>query len=212
MQADDYHGDMASTYEARRTGSRKWRREHDAVAEFLQRLPRGLSVLDVPVGTGRFFPLYVASEAKVVGVDISPDMLDEARSMANETGLSVRLLGGSVLALPLVDNACDAVVCVRLLNWLTAKDVEIALAEISRVARKEIIISVATGSFRSRFSLSRLTRLLRRLRGERVLYIHSKRRLRRALVRNDLAVRGRRVVWVDPEGNEFAIWSLSSPA
>lgn len=128
--AERYSGSRAQRYEASRSGSAKWRAEQAAVRGALATLPHGAAVLDCPVGTGRFLPLYREMELHVVGVDASEDMLAEARAKG-EPG---RLLHGDVFDLPL-DTEADAAVCVRLLNWLSPTDVTRALASLARAVR-----------------------------------------------------------------------------
>jgi len=119
-----YMGKKASQYEAKRSHTRKWRLEHDAVASLL---PDAESVLDVPVGTGRFFPLY--DGMRVTGVDISPDMLAEARKRGFKD-----LHLGDIRDMRFADGRFDVAVCMRLLNWLTPSDMAQAVKELSRVA------------------------------------------------------------------------------
>ena len=45
------------------------------VENVLRSLPHGQLILDVPCGTGRFLPLLLRAEHRVVGMDISADML-----------------------------------------------------------------------------------------------------------------------------------------
>jgi len=46
----------------------------------------GNRILEVGVGTGLSLPLY-SKEVKVVGIDISPEMLERARELTSEVKL-----------------------------------------------------------------------------------------------------------------------------
>ena len=48
----NYRGDVASTYEERRTGKKNWAREQHVMGSYISGLPEGSSVLDVPFGQG----------------------------------------------------------------------------------------------------------------------------------------------------------------
>ena len=94
--ATRYTGGLAHGYEAERTGGPEWPREQAIVERFLGLLPRGVTLLDVPVGTGRFLPFYKACDLRVTGLDISLDMLAKARSKAAALGLDIALAKGDI--------------------------------------------------------------------------------------------------------------------
>jgi len=73
--------------------STKWRREQEVVASFLKELPRGAIILDVPVGTGRFIPCYRETALRWYGLDISRDMLREAKRTAVAEAKLILLYG-----------------------------------------------------------------------------------------------------------------------
>ncbi|MEU7401877.1 class I SAM-dependent methyltransferase [Streptomyces sp. NPDC044948] len=70
----------------------------------------GREVLEVAVGTGRNLPHYPAG-AKVVGIDLSPGMLERARPRAAASPATVSLVEASAAALPFADARFDTVVC-----------------------------------------------------------------------------------------------------
>lgn len=75
-----YFGDVAARYDANRAGA-KWRAEQEAVREFLGRIRETLgdySLVDIPVGTGRFLEFYREFDVAATGLDVSGDMLAEA--------------------------------------------------------------------------------------------------------------------------------------
>lgn len=132
-----YVGTVARGYEARRKHEPKWAAEHAAVGLYLDDLPAGATVLDIPVGTGRFMPHYAGRGLAPIGMDVSRDMMGEAAKKG-----FTDLRRGSILEIPLADNAVEASVCIRLMNWLTMPEVRVALGELTRVTRSRIIVGV----------------------------------------------------------------------
>lgn len=133
-----YHGNVAQSYDARRTGSLKWAREQALMTELIGALPRGSTVLDVPIGTARYAEMYAAGGHRVVGADVSRDMLREARGRAPELGL----VQADVTKLPFAAGSFDFVVSTRLMNWLPAPVFHAAVQELARVARRGLILGV----------------------------------------------------------------------
>jgi demethylmenaquinone methyltransferase/2-methoxy-6-polyprenyl-1,4-benzoquinol methylase len=84
----------------------RWRRAAVRAA----RLSRGGSALDVACGTGKLTAALAAAvgpEGRVVGVDLSPAMLDEARHAFGEMP-GIEFVLGNALALPVADGSFDA--------------------------------------------------------------------------------------------------------
>ncbi|MEV4714833.1 methyltransferase domain-containing protein [Micromonospora sp. NPDC049374] len=77
--------------------------------EWLGARARG-RVLEVAIGTGRNLPYY-PQDATVVGVDLSPAMLDIARRRAADLGRAVDLREGDAEELPFAPASFDTVVC-----------------------------------------------------------------------------------------------------
>lgn len=136
-----YLGGVASGYEAQRRG-RKWADEDLAVEELLDGLAAGSRVLDVPVGTGRLVPYYKKRGFEAHGLDMSPDMLAEARSKANDTGFEIELCVGDIRRIPFDANVFDLVVCLRFLNWIDAAGVTAAVSEMARVGRDRLLLGI----------------------------------------------------------------------
>lgn len=137
-----YRGEVAGHYVERRSGSRKWRREHDILTSILDRLPKGMSVLDVPIGTGRFLGEYSARQHDVIGVDVSSDMLAEAENASRGLDNHNALLLGDAEALQFRDASVDCVVCFRFLNLVPFTVFGNVLDEISRVTRTWIVLEI----------------------------------------------------------------------
>lgn len=136
-----YQGPVATGYDAKRQESPKWHAEHKAIEAYLSDLPAGATVVDVPVGTGRFIPLYEDMKLKWRGFDVSADMLGEAARKVTIPDLNLCLEQRPVWDLPLADKSVDAVVMCRLTRWLTPAERTAAMRELTRVARDAVIFT-----------------------------------------------------------------------
>ncbi|MFN2977283.1 class I SAM-dependent methyltransferase [Terriglobus aquaticus] len=108
--------------------------ENDAIA-FAQRLafPAGARVLDVATGTGNLALPIARAGAIVTGVDIAPNLLEQARQRAVSEGLTVQFDEGDAEALPYPDASFDAVV--TMFGAMFAPRPERVAAELARVLR-----------------------------------------------------------------------------
>jgi len=140
--AQKYTGSRAREYNEKRTSAARWATEQTAISELLQCVPRGIRVLDLPVGTGRVFPFYKQLGARVTGVDISPDMLATAEEYAAELQFDVDLRDGDIRAIPFGDGTFDLVTCIRFLNWIDLEGVKQSLSELTRVCRDKLLIAI----------------------------------------------------------------------
>jgi ubiquinone/menaquinone biosynthesis C-methylase UbiE len=91
------------------------------------------TILEAGVGTGRFAVPLGARNLRVVGVDLSVEMMRRAR--AKGVGSLVR---ADVLHLPLRDRSVDAAYMVHVLQILP--DPRPVLAELGRVARRTVVV------------------------------------------------------------------------
>lgn len=147
--ASRYAGKRANGYDDRRQGTRKWKREQDAISAFLAHaveLNPDPVVLDVPVGTGRFLDLYNRLGVSAVGVDASPDMLDQAREKHPSRGQGISLRQGDIMDLAALDVRPDIVVCVRFLNWLEPDSFEQAIRSIAELEPRHVLLDVRLGT------------------------------------------------------------------
>ena len=133
-----YVGNVASGYNAKREQSEKWLHENAIIESMLSTLPRGTSILDVPVGTGRFFDIYRKFGFVVEGLDVSTDMLKEAEKNIRDDDQIV-LGEGSVLNLPCRDKSFDVAIMCRLSRWLQPVDCMVAFRELQRVSKGGVI-------------------------------------------------------------------------
>lgn len=139
-------GGRATGYDERRAGREFWAKEHAAVRDMLADLPKGAQVLDIPVGTARYAPIYQELGLWAVGIDISPDMLAVARDKIDSLSFVMALRLGDVLAIDAPDKSFEATVCTRLLNWILPAEMTRAVAEMGRVTRRRLILSIELGA------------------------------------------------------------------
>ena len=158
--ADKYHGPVAEGYDAKRVNDPKWVIEQKIITDMLSDLPAGSTILDCPVGTGRFLEFYVSKGFQFIGADLSGDMLVQsalklvpqaqvegwvAQSNKSNTILPLRikdkgvLVNGDVRQVGLPDKSVDAAVNCRISRWLSPEDNQKMFREMQRVARKRII-------------------------------------------------------------------------
>ncbi len=213
---EKYYGDYASNYEQRRKHTREWLLEEQAVSGFLSRLQPGASVLDVPVGTGRFLNLYGELMVRSTGIDASTAMLEEARAAAGKAEIDADLSQGDIRSLPFDDDQFDAAVCIRFLNWISMENVEKALRELKRVTRGQIVFGVKVYPSPASMGLRLPGGTVRALRqakhrfymyrkASRFLY-HESSQLRRLLDALDLSVVEYRLILENRRGYDYFIY------
>jgi len=137
-----YTGSVATCYDKDRVVEPLWALEQDYLKKWTATLPIGTVLIDVPVGTGRFLEFYRQHQLHVYGIDVSADMIAQARLKLGESGDWCNLSVGDAEKLLLPDRAVDCVVCWRLAHLLPASILLRILQEFCRVARKEIVIEI----------------------------------------------------------------------
>jgi ubiquinone/menaquinone biosynthesis C-methylase UbiE len=141
-----YFGEKAALYDQNNEHTSKRENERRALREFLSAGVK--SVLDIPVGTGTFFPIYRELGLKVTGMDVSPEMMAQATAKDPD----IEVVYGDILDIPMPEKFVDAVVCIRLLALIDQDSMVKAMMEMGRVARERIIVSLYTGPQRERHS------------------------------------------------------------
>jgi ubiquinone/menaquinone biosynthesis C-methylase UbiE len=92
------------------------------------------SALDVATGTGHTAFALASHVARVVGTDLTPEMLAEGEKLARERGIPhVRFCLADVHALPFDDDAFHVITCRRAAHHFS--DIARALQEMKRVLR-----------------------------------------------------------------------------
>ncbi|WP_433433747.1 class I SAM-dependent methyltransferase [Nonomuraea sp. CA-141351] len=84
-------------------------------------------ILDVGCGTGSLSVLLAAAGHRLTGVDLAPQMIDQARAKLSAAGLSGRFLVGDAAVPPTGEERFDMVLC-RHVVW-TLPDLRAALRE-----------------------------------------------------------------------------------
>lgn len=93
----------------------------------------GRDVCDAACGTGNTTLALARAGARVVGVDLTPQLLAIAAERAEAAGLEITWRGGDLLDLPLEDDECDVVTST--FGAFTADDPHRCAAELARVCR-----------------------------------------------------------------------------
>lgn len=111
--------------------------------EFIHRLniKPGMKVLDVACGTGNLALPAARLGAIVTGIDIAPNLIEQARANAEREGLSIQFEEGDAEALPYDDASFDAVV--TMFGAMFAPRPELVAAELKRVCRSGGFIAMA---------------------------------------------------------------------
>jgi len=122
--------------------SHRWRTADNSAGYLLPYLKAGMAVLDVGCGPGTITVDLAALVAPghVIGLDVSPEPLAEARGLAERTGLAVTFEEGDVYALAEPDDSFDVVHAHQVLQHLP--DPVAALREMARVCRPGGLIAV----------------------------------------------------------------------
>ena len=104
----------------------------------------GSVVLDAPVGTGRFFPLYKALDCDVVGIDISTDMLAIAEERARQLRMGrVTLTRGDLTETGIGEATADVAVCMRFAHLVDVRSLGAAVTELGRVSCGNVLVTVS---------------------------------------------------------------------
>jgi SAM-dependent methyltransferase len=103
--------------------------------EFLSRIPiePGLRVLDVACGAGQTAIPMSRAGAKVTGVDIATNLIEQARARARAENLDTRFEEGDAEMLPYEDGSFDLVI--SLIGVMFAPRPDLVAAELKRVCR-----------------------------------------------------------------------------
>lgn len=143
--AKKYFGKKASSYETIRKKQIRWDLENKAVGAMLS-AAKPKTVLDVPVGTGRFFSHYEHLGVRGTGIDISQAMLDLAALKKKRDGRpNITLQLGDAQKTGFKDASFDCSVCVRFLDLIDEKAMQTVVRELGRVTKKTIIATIRLG-------------------------------------------------------------------
>ena len=214
LLSNRYTGSAAEEYDARRRSVAKWQLEQDIVARVLRRFPRGTTVLDVPVGTGRFVGFYKEYGLFATGCDVSADMLSQCEKKAKEHEYDMSLVRGGIFDLGLSDGCFEVVVCIRFLNWIGFDDMVRVVAELKRVTRGHLVLGLRHMVPPAELGFFRLTRQiymrLRRRLAERGLVYHGKDEILTAFKNNDLEIEEQHCLEKRRDGTDYVFYVLKA--
>jgi SAM-dependent methyltransferase len=101
----------------------------------------GLELLDVATGSGNVALLAARAGAQVTGLDLTPELLEVARTRAKEAGLELRFIEGDAEELPFAEDSFDRVT--SCFGVMFAPRQQQAADELCRVARPGARVAVA---------------------------------------------------------------------
>jgi len=125
--------------------------ESELMLDFLKPAS-GEQVLDAGCGTGVFTLDILSSGAKVIGLDISLPMLQQAREKL--AGYSFYPVWGDISNLPFREGIFDKAVSVTAIEFV--KDAEKCVAELFRVTKKGGVVAVANLNSLSPWAVRRM--------------------------------------------------------
>jgi len=157
-----YTGTVARNYERDRVKEAIWHMEQLYMRNLVSSWPRGASVLDVPVGSGRFLPIYREFGIEATGIDASPEMLAAARKKDERAALFT----GNAEQINLPAKSVDYAVCWRLAHLVPPESLARIIPELMRVTRQRAIIQFFSLRRKKSALRSVLGPLVASLRGE----------------------------------------------
>jgi len=120
------------------------RRERKLLSRALARAGHPRVVLDLPCGTGRFWPAIAEAGAeRLIAADNSAGMLEVAGRNRLGPAFPEQLINTSMFAVDVPDESVDFFACMRFFHHLAHREDRLAaLAEIKRVTRRFAAISL----------------------------------------------------------------------
>lgn len=201
-----YRGEVAAKYEKSRRNP-KWEAEQAAVSHFLSKIGKSSRVLDIPVGTGRFIPVYEQFGLAGVGMDVSPAMLAEAQKKVR--GDKIELRTGDIRHIDADAETFDCVVCMRFLNWIDLALLGEVLTELRRVSKKNLIVGIRhLVPFTELGVAGAIAQLKRRFIPKDELIVHKKSDVDELFVRLNLEIVETHSVERHKKGTSYTIYLL----
>lgn len=161
LDIDAYSKDRAAHYAAHHRKSSRTelttRRERRLLSDALMAAGSPAKALDLPCGTGRFWPAFAAAGVReLLASDNSEGMLGMAESAIADAGVPVSLFKTSVFAIDLPAASVPAIACMRFFHHLSRSEDRLhALRELHRVSSRDVIVSLWTDGCLQSFLRSR---------------------------------------------------------
>ncbi len=121
-------------------------REQRAVIALVDSLPRDVTFVDCPCGSGRWWPVLARRATSITAFDISPGMRGYAAEEAQNSSIDIDVREGDAENLPLADGSVDYVFSFALTKHLPLPVQFRVLAEFARVARRGVLSSFSVFS------------------------------------------------------------------
>ena len=216
--SNKYYSDTALKYDDRRKNNAKWIKENSIVDHYLSKFSKDTLVLDAPIGTGRFVPLYKKYDFPVTGFDVSNDMLALAKEKAQEQEVDIAFKNGSLFESEIPEASYDLVLCIRFVNWLHQNNASKVIHELNRISSKNIILGVRTLTPISEiFALGlkgmpviarQIVRRFIKAPKEKGLHFHKRALLLKTFEQNKLIIEQSEYVEKRKDGTEYIIYQL----
>lgn len=141
-----YTREVAAQYEKLRQNDRYWAWENSVLNHCLNTFKITEKIADCPVGTGRFMDVYERHGLKLLGIDISPDMLSEAAKKIEAAGMRGRaeLIQADVSTLALDYPVAKALVCFRLVHLISRKSLGEVIRGLVKIPSEYIFLQAFT--------------------------------------------------------------------
>ncbi len=142
LSAAEFYSNLGEHYDGMTGDARRWERIKEDYAHILEGLgnPR---VLDAGCGTGGEAILLASLGCEVVGLDVSPELLDIARRKSGEAGASVEFICGDITDLSnLPETGFGLIICRgnTLPHLRTIEGMEAAFRAFHRVALPDALL------------------------------------------------------------------------
>lgn len=141
-----YTREVAAQYEALRKNDRYWTWENEIVDHCLGTFQVGDQIADCPVGTGRFMDIYARHGLRLLGIDISADMLEEARTKVETTSMAgrVEFIQADASSMGLDQPLTKALICFRLLHLISDSNLNGVVKGLAGIPSQTIFLQVFT--------------------------------------------------------------------
>ena len=137
-----YYGSNVSNYEEKRNKQEAWHIENELISKLIiEVVNEGETVLDLPVGTGRWFDLYKDKKLKPICIDISQDMIDYAREKAKVIGIDSKFIVKDVFLDSKLPVA-DCLVAIRFFNLINLQNLTHILKACDKAGVNKYIFTI----------------------------------------------------------------------
>ena len=171
---NQYEGGRAINYDNAREQSSRHKAEEAIIGDYIMQV-QPKQILDCPCGTMRWIDIYAASGASVLGVDLSEDMIAQAKMKVIEKELNEKIsfLQGNIINNATVlenDKLFDMVLCVRFLNWIPTENALEVITSLSKYSNSFFLVGCTV--------LPQKWSLLDKIKAKYILYKDNKNRIK----------------------------------